>query len=763
MEKYRFLLRERLAGYREWVEDRNPRRFAFVLFGCLVVGLAVIVATAYMPWLYGFEAGKTASRTVTASETVTVLDSKATNELKTYVAGLVEPVYVPDTQALASATADLETFFAVVERLRQEVTGGTLSEDEAVGQLRDDAPSTATHATLAYLLTSGSASYDLVIRQAIGSLKPVFAEQITDDSLDASRQKLRSVVNALTLSPIVSTAVYEVAAGFVRPNQIIDQEQTLARQEAAMNEVAPVTLTVLKGQQVVRKGELITDEDALVLRALGVSQTRAGWQVWVGIFLVCLLEATVLFRLLHRFNKSAGLANIMVLALVTLMLGFTVVARLLILQPLSPYFIPVAGLGMVVAIILNARSAFLMVAALSLNVGLLTDLQMRYGLVAIIVGALAVYLVSRVVERAALLGAGALVMVVAAFTTFAVELFREAGAGEALGLSLWGLAHGLLAWVLTVLLLLILDLVFNLTTPLRLLELANPAQPLLKRLLQVAPGTYNHSILMGNLAEAAAEAIDADPLLARVGAYYHDIGKTIRPEYFVENQIYVDNPHDRLSPNLSKLAISAHVRDGEHLAKLHGLPAPVVDIIRQHHGTSVLAFFYHKAKEASREPVDEESYRYEEEKPRSKEAAIVMLADGTEAAVRAIRSPTRRKIQGAIQEVFRQKIQDGQLDQSALTLGDLHKIQESFDTSLRGLVGHRIRYPESNGQQERGPSRLPDGRAPTAASRPPGPPGGGTPVQRRLRVPPSAAALRTRKPTPPNDEPGSSGAAPGSG
>ncbi len=291
--------------------------------------------------------------------------------------------------------------------------------------------------------------------------------------------------------------------------------------------------------------------------------------------------------------------------------------------------------------------------------------------------------------------------------------------------------------------LLVLDTVFNLTTPLRLLELANPAHPLLKKLLQVAPGTYNHSIQMGNLAEAAAEAIGADPLLARVGAYYHDIGKTVRPEYFVENQIYVDNPHNRLSPSLSKLAITAHVRDGEHLAKLYGLPAPVVDIIKQHHGTSVLSFFYHKAQEGSKDPVYEESYRYEEQKPQSKEAAIVMLADSVEAAVRAMQNPTRRKIQGVIQEIIKQKVQDGQLDESALTQGDLHKIRDSFDTSLRGLVGHRIRYPEQNGQHDRRPSRGQSAGPPgtAAAGDLVGGTGGGP---GRPAAPPSAAALRAR-------------------
>jgi hypothetical protein len=356
---------------------------------------------------------------------------------------------------------------------------------------------------------------------------------------------------------------------------------------------------------------------------------------------------------------------------------------------------------MTVAVVLNARSALLLVTLTSVNIGLLTDLNMRYAIVAVMVGALSLYLVSRVTQRAALMGAGFATMGIAAFTIFSVEIFAESSPGTALEAAAWGLANGLLAGVLAVLLLLIMDTVFNLTTPLRLLELANPAQPLLKRLMQVAPGTYNHSIQMGNLAEAAAEAIGANPLLARVGAYYHDVGKTVRPEYFVENQMYVDNPHNRLNPNLSKLAITAHVRDGEHLARVYGLPQPVVDIIKQHHGTSVLAYFYHKAVEESKDAVYEESYRYEEQKPRSKEASIIMLADSVEAAARAMQNPTRRKLQGLIQEIIKQKIEDGQLDESDLTQGDLHKISESFDMSLRGLVGHRISYPERNGQNER--------------------------------------------------------------
>jgi putative nucleotidyltransferase with HDIG domain len=452
-----------------------------------------------------------------------------------------------------------------------------------------------------------------------------------------------------------------------------------------------------------------------------IPTTRHGWKVWLGIFLIVLLEAVVLSRLLHRFHKGTQeVNNNMLLAVVVLLLGGTAIARLLIIQPLSAYVIPVAALGMVVSVILNARSALLSVTLASVNVGLLTDLDMRYTVAALIVGALSLYLVSKVTKRAALLGAALFSMLLGAFTIFAIEIFTEASVGDALRRSLWGFGNGFLTGFLTILLLLFLESVLNLTTPLRLLELADPAHPLLRKLLQVAPGTYNHSILMGNLAEAAAQDVGANPNLARVGAYYHDIGKTARPEYFVENQIYVGNPHDHLSPNLSKVAITAHVRDGEHLGRLYGLPKPLVDIIKQHHGTSLLAYFYSKARESSKEPVDEESYRYEGEKPQSKEAAIIMLADGVEAAVRALESPTRRKIQGVIQEIIRQRVQDGQLDESALTQGDLHKIGDSFDTSLLGLLGHRISYPERYPDRSDQPDRRKSRKSSGASQHAPG-------------------------------------------
>jgi cyclic-di-AMP phosphodiesterase PgpH len=727
MGTYRFLLRERLGAFRDWIDKRTQWRLELVLLACLLVALTAIIGSAYLPTLRGYTEGAVAPDSVVADDTVTVLDAEATEGLKTQVADLVEPVYIPDPGALPLATEGLTAFLQDVERVRSDVAAGAALEP-ALARLQATASKQVSPSTLTLLVTTDSGTYTLISNQALGALKTLNAGRITAESVETALHNLRGIAGALAASEATADALYEVTAGYVVPNQVVDEEQTEVRRQAAMEQVVPVIMTVAEGETVVQKGAIVTAQQLLIMDALGLTDTRWGWKPWLAIFLLMLLEVALFSRLLHRLNKSEeDFDNKMLMVLTLLLVGATLIARLFTIQPLSAYIIPAGALGMTVAVILNARSALLLVGLLSLNIGLLTDLDMRYAVVSLLVGGMSLYLVSRVTKRMALLGAGLVSMFLAAFAIFAVELFADATAGEALRQCLWGLANGFLAGVLTLSAVMVLETVFNLTTPLRLLELADPAHPLLKKLMQVAPGTYNHSIQMANLAESAAEAIGADPLLARVGAYYHDIGKTVRPEYFVENQIYVENPHDRLSPNLSKLAITAHVRDGEHLGKVYGLPQPVIDIMKQHHGTSVLAFFYHKAQQGSKEPVYEESYRYEEQKPRSKEASIIMLADSVEAAVRTMEDPTRRKIQGLIQEIVKQKVDDGQLDESALTQSEMHKIVESFDQSLLGLVGHRIRYPDRAERSSRRP-----GRGPEAGSTP-------APADASVPAPPDAS------------------------
>jgi putative nucleotidyltransferase with HDIG domain len=237
---------------------------------------------------------------------------------------------------------------------------------------------------------------------------------------------------------------------------------------------------------------------------------------------------------------------------------------------------------------------------------------------------------------------------------------------------------------------------FKITTSISLMELANPSQPLLKDLLMKAPGTYNHSILVGNLAEAAADAIGADPILVRVGAYYHDIGKTRRPYFFIENQLGESNPHEKLTPALSALILSSHVKDGIEIGRKGKLPQVVMDFIAQHHGTGIMGYFYHKAVEEAgdSEKVRESDFRYPGPMPQSKEAALVMLADSVEAAIRSM-NVTGDKLEAAVKKIIQDKLQDNQLEDSNLTLSDLKQIAQSFTQMLNGIYHSRIEYPEN--------------------------------------------------------------------
>jgi cyclic-di-AMP phosphodiesterase PgpH len=731
-------LNSKLWDARLWVESRDPRRFTIGMFTILVVGLTLIIWSAYLPGRTTFGVGDVSPQTIVASRSATYENKQATDELRTQAANAVEPVYRLNPAALGAAEGDVATLLARLDEVRggastsPATTGGaatgsasasTTVAPAAAGpagtvttvlspreRLRQVAPRSITDATLDYLLTADAAAIASIKKEVDAALRVVYSQEVTDATLVDEAKAVRAHADGLPIPAEVREAVYELSVAFLRPNEVLDRVRTQTLRDEASRAVVPILTTIAKGDPVVRAGEPITAQNLLALQALGLSAARMEWKAWLGILLLMLLEVAVLFLVLGRFSTKVVGDNNNEVIVTTLMLIFVVLSRVSSLAPLSAYLMPMAGLGMLGTVIFNTRTGLLLVSLASLNLGLMTHSDFGYAAAALLIGIFALHRVSRLVQRSELLSAGGLIMLVSYPTIFAVELLRDAPLAEALRTGLWGLGSGLLSLLLTVSLLMVFESAFNLVTPFRLLELANPSQPLLRRLMQVAPGTYNHSILMGNLAEAAAEAIGADPLLARVGAYYHDIGKVVRPEYFVENQLHVANPHDKLSPGLSKLAITAHVRDGQDLAREFGLPRPIIDIIVQHHGTTLLAYFYHKAKESS-ENVSEETFRYEGQRPTFPESAIIMLADSVEAAAKAMRNPTPRKLQGLIAEIIKQKMDDGQLDQSLLTLGDIQTIREVFEQGLRGVMGHRIAYPSGdNGRQAKGPRESKDGR-----------------------------------------------------
>ncbi len=507
-----------------------------------------------------------------------------------------------------------------------------------------------------------------------------------------------------------ATEVMAILQKMVRPNLTFNQSETETRKRAAAESVLPVLLQVKRGEMIVREGERVTEEQVRKLRALqssvdGFKMARNA----AGLMLSILL----LFYVVHRFAKM----NIRkyypeqrdLLFLISVFIGLFVIAKVGIfistaLQSAFPYIdsacyyylLPFAAGAMLVRIVLNSEVAYVFSMLLALLMGMLFGNNLFISLYVLVGSVTAAHWVRHSQARSNLYRAGwylALVNMVMMLSIYALSdnPFNEQVLYR-LGFAFVG-AFGC-AMVVNGTIPLVESL-FKYTTDFKLMELANMNTPILRELMIQAPGTYHHSIVVGNLVENAAEAIGANPLLARVAAYYHDIGKIKKPLYFAENMHPPENRHDKLAPSMSALILISHVKDGVELAKEHKLGHDLIEIIRQHHGTALIKFFYDKAQQREKDgQVNEQDYRYPGPKPQTREAALIMLADAVEAAGRTLMDPTPARIQGMVQKIINKIFIDGQLDECELTLKDLHEIAKSFNRMLSGIFHQRIEYPE---------------------------------------------------------------------
>ena len=357
--------------------------------------------------------------------------------------------------------------------------------------------------------------------------------------------------------------------------------------------------------------------------------------------------------------------------------------------------LPVPLGGVLLTVLFNVRLAFAGSLVLTILTGIMLVAPIEYFLFTFVGSLVGIFSLAGRQDRTAFFRAGSVLGLANAYTVLAFALV-EGDASRLLADMVGGLVNGAMVAVLATGLLPLLEHSFGRTTDFTLLELSNLNEPMLRHLVLMAPGTYHHSIMVGTLTEAAAEAVGANTLLCRVGAYYHDIGKTRHPAYFIENQSDALNRHDKLAPSLSRAILMAHVKEGVEMARAYGLPEVLVDLIPQHHGTRLVSYFYQRARERADpdlQAVKEEDYRYPGPKPQTREAAILMLADAVEAAARALSDPTPARIQGAVQKIINGIFVDGQLDECDLTLRDLHLIANGFVRILTGIFHHRVDYP----------------------------------------------------------------------
>ena len=450
------------------------------------------------------------------------------------------------------------------------------------------------------------------------------------------------------------------------------------------------------------------------IEALLLDPNPNPWTVLLGVGMVVGIELGIAWYFLERFGKRILKTNtaIRIALAASLTILFTALARFFTELHFNEYLTPLAGLSVIGTMLLGPRLMFLMVVVTSVNIGIMSGNDFLLTTSLLLSSGFAIYTVVRVDSRQRLLKAGLVIAVVTGVVTFAVGLIGGANFADAAWQGVLGLGSGLLSLMLAMVMLPLLEDAFNILTPMKLLEFSNTSNTLIHKLLQKAPGTFTHSMQVGTLAENAAERIGANALLARVGAYYHDIGKMEHPAYFIENQIGQINPHDALSPALSAKVIRRHVKDGMEMGRAWGLPQEILDIIAQHHGTTRIEYFYRKAVELDGDNVNEADFRYSGGLPQAKEAGIVMLADSIEATVKSLAKPTPKRIEDIVTDTINRKIDDGQFDQCALTLREIHQVGEAILEALVGFLGPRIEYPAGGPDARNGkPNGKPNARS----------------------------------------------------
>lgn len=520
---------------------------------------------------------------------------------------------------------------------------------------------------------------------------------------EQAKIETRNKIRELNYSDEVTEALVEFTLHFVKPNLVYNEEATRLEIEQARNNVSRYAGIVNENERIIAKHDRITPQAKLKIESYKEAKGETIGQdgiflQLVGKFLHISFFITILSIYLYLFRKKIFYDNtkIVLISIIIVFVSFVtyLINHIAIKAPIQ-YLIFVPAASMIFTIVFDSRVGFYLTVILSLIVGALRGNDYTFMAMNFIAGGLSVYTVRDIKNRTQIFRSFLFILIGYSASILAFGLERFAPFDSMLVELAFAASNALISPVLTYGLLIFFERLFNITTDLTLLEFSNFDRPLLRELARKAPGTFNHSMTMGTIAEAAAEQIGANALLARVGAYYHDIGKTISPQSFVENQLNNQNVHENLPPEESASMIVRHVNEGIELAKQHKLPDVLIDFIPMHHGTTVSSFFYEKAKKLyGEEKVNLDDYRYPGPKPNTKETAIVMLADGCESAVRSIVEPDAQKVENMINNIFNSRLKEGQLDEAPITFRDITKMKESFLSILISQHHRRIKYPK---------------------------------------------------------------------
>lgn len=602
------------------------------------------------------------------------------------------------------AISTLEEEYSV-ERKDEDIAV-PITEQEKVNRLKqilsEDITSSVSDQTLIQLLQVPKKDREKGRTFFLKAVEETLNDGVRTENLQTSLAQVKDNIKYSELSEDLKSPLSKLTEFAIVENSFFDVELTSeARKEAASN-VNPVMIQA--GEIIVREGQVITNDIYAKLELVGVLDQQANLFPIIGLVLLILLLCLVIAHEMRVLLLKGKLDQRKMMAIVFVSIIVASMMKVISLYTTTDnylfYVTPISMGVLLVKLLIHERFSFIFASVMSILASVIFNgeipgqLNIEAGIYCFISQIAAIILLKNTKDRSYFLKAGFGITIVnlTVITLFIFLSFEKYTYMDLLFQGAFGVVSAFLASVLTIGLLPFFETGLGILTDGKLLQLSNPNQPLLKKILTEAPGTYHHSIMVANLSETACEAIGANGLLARVGSYYHDIGKTVRPHYFIENQLSIQNPHDFIEPEESAKIIISHPYDGAEILMKEKMPKEIIDIAKQHHGTSLLKYFYFKAKETD-QFVEEKDYRYPGPKPQTKEAAIICICDSVEAAVRSLKEPTEEKIEEIVSSIIKDRMTDGQLNECPLTLKELETIQETICNTLKGIFHSRIQYP----------------------------------------------------------------------
>jgi hypothetical protein len=742
---HRISLRKTINGQRdlEWLERIKTPLYQkwFICIGTAIIITLFLSPTLQLP-LKEYKVGDVATKEIKSAQDLLVEDEKSTQEKRLEAERSILSVYDYDPTILADAENRIrptfESFAIIFSKAKKGERQTTKLKNELETSLRlhltqkewsnlekerfNPSIGEVTLQLLAPILKKGVVNdkdlLDPDFRKGVAIRNIQTREERTDippfTFLDfkEARSKLRSQAYlSIPLGKELTPIVLKIADQSLRPNINFNKDETEDRKIKAKGRVNPVYFQIKRGEIILRAGERIQEDHLLKLKVLGKAQERSHLlSILIGLALLTFLLLISLYQFSTKNIRKVFLSQKDLLFFSSTLLG--IIALLKLFQLITDilggqffaipsssyiYLFPIATGAMLIRIVINSEVAIFFAILVSYFSASMMGNQLFFFVFTLLGSVIGAHNVARCEQRSILIKAGLTVggvnlLIILSYNLIFGNPFRVAFLSDLI----MGFSGGILASVLVLGITPIIESLFGYTTDIKLLELANMDNPILKDLILQAPGTYHHSVIVGSLVEAGAKSISANPLLSRVSAYYHDIGKLEKPLYFIENAGGAENKHEHLTPSMSSLILVSHVKEGVELARKYHLGQRIAHIIQQHHGTSLISYFYQKAKEKENPEMDtlnEENFRYPGPKPQTKEAGIVMLADAVEAASRTLSEPTPSRIKILVQRITNHIFLDGQLEDCELTLKDLHKIEDSFSRILTAIFHHRINYP----------------------------------------------------------------------